>query len=177
MTGFTPLLEHNRAFATSTAREGLLPIPRRRLLILTCLDSRVDPAHVLGVELGDALVLRNSGGRVTREVVDEIALVAQMSETVLGAPTPFEVAVLHHTACGTRMLADEGFRRAFAARVGGDADALAEAAVTDPVATVQADVERLRTSALLPPVVSVSGHVYDVESGLVRTVASVEAAP
>lgn len=176
MTSLAPLLEHNRAFATTAVHNGLPPIPRRRLLVLTCLDARVDPAHVLGIGLGDALVLRNSGGRANREVLDEVVLVAQMSETVLGAATPFEVAVVHHTACGTRMLADEGFRRTFAVRTGADADALAAVAVTDPVATVQADVAWLRSSPALPPVVSVSGHVYDVETGLVRTVVPVEVA-
>lgn len=112
---------------------------------------------------------------MTREVIEEVVLVAQMSETVLGTAAPFEVAVLHHTACGTRMLAADGFRRTFAERVGAEPAAFAAMAVTDPLATVQADVERLRSSAVLPPVVTVSGHVYDVETGLVRTIVPVEA--
>ena len=71
------------------------------------MDGRVDPAHILGVELGDALVMRNAGGRVNDEVISEIAFIGALTEQLFGddAP-PFEVAVLHHTACGTGFLAD-----------------------------------------------------------------------
>jgi carbonic anhydrase len=171
MTRLAPLLDRNRAFAATRRHEGLSPLPRHGVLVVGCIDSRVDPAALLGLELGEALVLRNSGGRVTPEVVEEVVLVAQMSETMAGGDAPeFEVAVVHHTACGTGMLADDGFRHAFAARVGADAAALAELAVTDPAATVAADVHRLRSSSLLPAQVTVSGHVYDVATGLVRTI-------
>jgi carbonic anhydrase len=172
MTNADLLLERNRAFAATGAHEGLTPIPRLGMFVVTCIDSRVDPARILGLELGDALIMRNAGGRVTDEVMQEIAFIGHVAENLFGdeAP-PFEVAVIHHTGCGTGFLANDDFRRSFAERIGAHDAALAAQAVTDPAATVRADVERLRQSPLLPSHASVSGHVYDVETGLVSTVA------
>lgn len=171
MSNLTPLLERNKAFAQTGAHAGLTPVPKHQVFVITCMDGRVDPAHVLGVELGDALVFRNTGGRVTDEAITEIAFIATLTETMFGddAP-PFEVAVIHHTACGSGFLADEGFRRTFADRIGADERDLSALAVTDPTETVTVDVERLTSSPLLPRQWSVSGHVYDVDTGLVTTV-------
>jgi carbonic anhydrase len=72
MTRMTPLLERNQQFARSYT-PGPLGIPARQVIIVTCLDHRVDPAIVLGLQLGDAPVIRNAGGRVTRAVIDDIA--------------------------------------------------------------------------------------------------------
>ena len=140
-------------------------------LLVTCMDGRVDPAHILGAELGDALVMRNAGGRVTGEVIDEIAFIATLTETMFGdeAP-PFEVAVIHHTGCGTGFLADEIFRHTYADRIGADEADLASHAVTDPTASVRADVDLLLATPGLPARVSVTGHVYDIDTGLVTTV-------
>ena len=82
----------------------------------------------------------------------------------------FEVAVVHHTDCGTGILADGGFRRGFAARTGASEEALAHGTVVEPERTVRADVEAVRECSWLPDRVTVSGHVYDLDSGLVRTV-------
>ena len=81
----------------------------------------------------------------------------------------FEVAVVHHTQCGTGFLADPGFRHQAAEATGLDEAALEATAVADPHTTVKADVERLLTSPLLSPKVSVSGHVYDIATGRVTT--------
>ena len=147
-------------------------MPKHLVFVVSCIDGRVDPAHLLGLEPGDALVLRNAGGRVNDEVINEITFIAALTETMLGdgAP-PFEVAVIHHTACGTGFLADEAFRSAFAERIGADEQVLAGQAVTDPIESVVADVEKLRSSPLIPNRVVTSGHVYDVETGLVTTIA------
>ena len=171
MTNLDPLLERNRAFAATGVHAGLTPVPRLGLFVVTCIDCRVEPARVLGLELGDALVLRNAGGRVTREVIEEIAFIGHLTESLFGDDAPrFEVAVIHHTGCGTGFLADDGFRRDFARRIATDEAALAARAVTDPTATVRADVEQLRRSPQLPRHARVSGHVYDVDTGLMRTV-------
>ena len=79
------------------------------------------------------------------------------------------MAVIHHTECGTGLLADPGFRRQAAEATGLAEVALEASAVTDPHITVKADVERLLTSPLLSPKVSVSGHVYDIATGRVTT--------
>jgi carbonic anhydrase len=174
MSNLDLLLERNQKFAQTGAHQGLSPMPLHQLFVVSCIDPRVDPAHILGAGPGDALVLRNAGGRVTDEVIDEIAFIAALTENMLGddAP-PFEVAVIHHTSCGTGLLADDAFRRSFAARIDADETELAAAAVTDPVESVRRDVEKLLASPLVPSQFAVSGHVYDVDTGLVKTVVSV----
>ncbi len=169
MSNLNPLLDRNRSFAGTGAHEGLTPIPKHQVLVVTCMDGRVDPAHILGVELGDALVLRNAGGRVL-DVLQEIAFTGAVTEMMFGDDVePFEVAVLHHTGCRGGFLADPDFRAALAAQTGADDQALADSAVTDPYESVEHDVDQLLQSPLLPRRAAVSGHVYDVATGLVTT--------
>ena len=142
------------------------------MLILTCLDHRVDPAIVLGLQLGDAPVIRNAGGRVTQAVIDDVAWLAYLAEQLFpdrGADTLFEVAIIHHTQCGTSFNADPGWRHQAAEATGLSEAALEASAVADPHVTVRADVERLLASPQLSPKVSVSGHVYDIATGRVTT--------
>ena len=172
MTRMTPLLERNEQFAR-TYTPSALGLPAAQVLVVTCLDHRVDPAIVLGLRLGDAPVIRNAGGRVTPAVVEDIAFLAFLAEQLFGgqvaADRLFEVAVVHHTQCGTGFLADPSFRQQ-AAEATGISEAVLEAtAVADPDTTVKTDVERLLASPLLSPKVSVSGHVYDIATGRVTT--------
>jgi carbonic anhydrase len=172
MTRMTPLLERNEQFARTYTPVPLGP-PTAQVLILTCLDHRVDPAIILGLQLGDAVVIRNAGGRVTDAVIDDIAYLAYLAGQLFGeqvlADSLFEVAVVHHTQCGTSFLADPSFRRQAAEATGLPEATLEASAVADPHTTVKADVERLLTSPLLSPAVSVSGHVYDIATGRVTT--------
>jgi carbonic anhydrase len=163
-------LERNRAFAAAGSHEGAVVFPKLRLFVITCLDPRVDPAHFLGLKLSDAMVVRNVGGRVTPEVINDIAFISQISENVLPDGPLFEVALIHHTQCGAGALADDTFRHNYAQRIGADEVILRDRAVLDPAATVTSDVQRLRSAAAIPERVAVSGHVYDVVTGLVRTV-------
>jgi carbonic anhydrase len=165
-----PALERNRTFAAAGGHEGAVVFPNLRLFVITCLDPRVDPAHFLGLRLGDAMVVRNVGGRVTREVINDVAFIAQLAENMLPVGALFEVAVIHHTQCGTGALADDSFRRRYAERIGVEESTLREHAVLDPAATVARDVGRLRSAPAISPRVTVSGHVYDVVTGLVETV-------
>ena len=164
----TPLLERNEQFArTYTAVP--LGVPAAQMIVVTCLDHRVDPAITLGLKLGDAPVLRNAGGRVTQPVIEEIAYLAFLGRRLAGGPVDgdksVEVAVIHHTQCGTGLLADPGFRREASEATGVDDSILEASAVGDPYTTVKADVERLLTSPVLSSKVSVSGHVYDIDTG------------
>lgn len=163
-------IDRNRSFAAAGRHEGAVVFPKLRLFVITCLDPRVDPAHFLGLELSDAVVVRNVGGRVTPEVINDVAFIGQITETVLPDGPLFEVAVIHHTQCGSGALADRTFRRRYAQRIGADEATLREHAILDPRATVVRDVERLRSAEAIPARVSVSGHVYDVVTGLVETV-------
>ena len=169
--GLETALARNRAFAAAAGHEGASMFPALRLFVVTCLDPRVDPAHVLGLDLGDAMVIRNGGGRVTPEVINHIAFVGQLVESAVPDGPLFEVAVIHHTQCGAGALADDDFRHRFAERIGADETTLRDSAVLDPAATVAADVARLRSAKAITPRITVSGHVYDLATGLVETVA------
>ena len=172
MTRMTSLLRRNEQFARTYSPVALAP-PTAEVLVVTCLDHRVDPAIILGLELGEAPVIRNAGGRVTEAVIDDVAFLAFLAEQLFGdqgaTDTLFEVAVVHHTQCGTSLLVDPTFRHQAAEATGQSEAALEASAVSDPHATVKADVERLLTSPLLSPKVSVSGHVYDIATGRVTT--------
>jgi carbonic anhydrase len=163
-------LERNRAFAAAGGHEGAVVFPNLRLFVITCLDPRTDPAHFLGLDLSDAMVLRNVGGRVTPEVINDVAFIGQLAEMALPDGPLFEVAVIHHTQCGTGALADDTFRHRYAERIGAEESALRQHAVLDPAATVTRDVERLRAAPAISPRITVSGHVYDVVTGLVETI-------
>ena len=172
MTRMTPLIERNEQFARTYTPAALGP-PASQVVVVTCLDHRVDPALTLGLQLGDAPVIRNAGGRVTQAVIDDLAFLAYLAGQLFGDQLEdgrlFEVAVVHHTQCGTSFLADPAFRHQTAVATGLDESTLEASAVADPQATVQADVERLLTSPLISRQVSVSGHVYDIATGRVTT--------
>jgi len=163
-------LERNRAFAAAGGHEGAVVFPNLRLFVITCLDPRVDPAHFLGLGLSDAIIVRNVGGRVTAEVINDVAFIGQIAENVLPDGPLFEVAVIHHTQCGAGALADESFRHRYAERIGADESALRDRAILDPAVTVADDVERLHSADAISSRVTVSGHVYDVVTGLVQTI-------
>src|SRR5580704_6390505 len=139
MTRMTPLLERNERFASGyTPIE--LGVPTAQVLVVRCLDHRVDPAIVLGLRLGEAPVIRNAGGRVTPAVIDDIAYLAFLAEQLFGSQLAtdalVEGAVAHHTQCGTGFLAQPGFRHQPA-----EATVLAEAALgASAVAETQAIV-------------------------------------
>jgi carbonic anhydrase len=168
--GIQSALARNRAFAAAGGHQDAVVFPNLRLFVITCLDPRVDPAHFLGLELSDAMVVRNGGGRVTPEVINEVAFIGQIAESFMPDGPLFEVAVIHHTQCGAGALADDAFRRRYAERIGADELTLRDRAVIDPVATVASDVERLRSADAISARVGVSGHVYDVATGLLETI-------
>lgn len=168
--GMASALERNRAFAAAGGHQGAVVFPSLGLFVITCCDPRVDPASFLGIGMSDAIVVRNVGGRVTAEVINDVAYLGQIGETALPDGPLFEVAIIHHTQCGTGALADDRFRHRYAERIGAEESSLLERAVLDPVATVTRDVERLRSAPAVSSRVTVSGHVYDVVTGLVETV-------
>ena len=165
-----PALERNRAFAAAGGHQGAVVFPNLGLFVITCLDPRVDPAHFLGLDLSDSMIVRNVGGRVTPEVINDVAFIGQIAENALPDGSLVEVAVIHHTQCGAGAFADDTFRRTYAERIGAEESTLREHAVLDPAATVTRDVERLRSAPAISPRITVSGHVYDVVTGLVETV-------
>jgi len=175
MANIDPLLVRNKHFATTNAREGASISAKPKVYVITCLDPRTDPSAFLELAVGDAMVIRNAGGRVSPDVLTDLAYIGYLSKVVSPGGPRFEVAVIHHTDCGTHFLADADFRRGFADLIGGDDAVLAAQAVVHPEQTVRADVQLLRSSAILPATITVSGHVYDVNTGLITTI--IPAAP
>ncbi len=162
------LIDRNLEFANSF-NQGDLPLPPRlSILILTCLDARVDPAHLFGLELGDAVVMRNIGGRVTDEVIEQIAILRGLA--VAGGGVGFEVAVVHHTDCGASRFANPQVRQKLSQVAGTGEAAIERLAITDPKISVAEDLDRLRAAPTLPDELVVGGYVYDVTDGRVREV-------
>jgi carbonic anhydrase len=95
-------------------------IPRQQAFVITCIDPRVDPAAFLGIQLGDAIVLRNVGGRVTEATLRDVAYISYLVESKAPEGPYFEAAVIHHTDCGSGLLADDELRHGFAERAGYD---------------------------------------------------------
>jgi carbonic anhydrase len=169
-------LTRNREFAMARGHEGLAMFPIT-LFVIACLDPRVDPTHVLGLNLGDAMIVRNGGGRVTTETIETVAFIAQVVEKFASDGASFEIAVVHHTQCGAAFLADDEFREQYAARIGVEGEVavgLSDLAVVDPLATVRTDVAKLHAVSAMFPGATVYGHVYDVLTGLVDTVLPAE---
>jgi carbonic anhydrase len=169
----TPFLERNRAFAATDTRTHAprLPfLPHQGLYIITCIDPRTDPGEFLGLRFAEAIVARTVGGRVTPAVIQDLSYIGYLVETKAPEGPYFEAAIIHHTDCGSGLLADEQLRHGFAQRTGYDDDALAELPVLDPVATVRADVERVLSDARISARITVSGHVYDVDTGLITSI-------
>ncbi|MGH2891737.1 MAG: carbonic anhydrase [Solirubrobacteraceae bacterium] len=169
----TPLLERNRDYATTDARTHTprLPfLPHLGLYIITCIDPRTDPAQFLGLRFAEAIVARTIGGRVTPAVIQDLSYIGYLVETKAPEGPYFEAAIIHHTQCGSGLLADEAVRHGFAERSGYDEDVLADLPVLDPSATVHTDVDRVLSDPRISPRITVSGHVYDVETGLITTI-------
>lgn len=168
MSNTPTLLNRNYKFSDGFDAADLPVLPKLRMVVLACGDSRVDPAHVLGLELGDAVVIRNNGGRVTPAVVQEIAALAFVVAEMDGdEPGPFELVIMQHTQCGAERFADPGLRCALKERIGVD---VSSSAITDHEQSLREDVERLRSAPEVPGYIVVSGFIYDVQSGSIREV-------
>jgi carbonic anhydrase len=140
-------------------------------VIIGCADMRVDPAPVLGITLGEAVIMRNIGGRITPGLLEQLGLlgrIGQVAGAIPGGGGEFHVVVLHHTDCGiTRLVNDIALlTRYFQIQE----EELKTKAVSDPRAAVAVDVAALRAIPALPGAWLISGLVYDVTTGLVEIV-------
>jgi carbonic anhydrase len=171
------MLERSKDLAAhQTAAGTLMPslqraLPNVKAIIIGCADMRVDPAHVLGIKPGEAVVMRNIGGRVTPGLLEQLGLIGRIGEVageIPGGGGEFHIIVLQHTDCGmTRLAGNPGLlARYFQIQ---DAE-LNTKAVTDPRAAVAVDVALLRATPGLPSEWLISGLVYDVATGLVEIV-------
>jgi carbonic anhydrase len=145
-----------------------LPIvPRTKTIIVSCVDSRVDPAQIFGLDNGDAFVLRSVGGRVTPHMIAQVAMV----QTLAGPQPdtgPLDVIVMHHTQCGTARFHDDDLRSRAASAAGVDEAAITPVIVVDPYESVTADKALLEDA--LPGGTDVTAFVYDLRTGQVTQV-------
>jgi carbonic anhydrase len=158
------LVRRNAAFAATGAFAGLAFPTSETLQVLGCVDSRVDPGDVLGLELGEGVVMRNIGGRVTPAALRSWALLGRLGQGQ--PPRRGHLVILHHTDCGITRLTD--YPDQLAAFFEIPAGELEAKAVADPYAAVRVDTALARQA--LPPGRLVSGLVYDVGTGLVEIV-------
>lgn len=170
MSPILELIQRNHAFAERNGHIDAQLLPRVPVYVITCLDPRVDPSGFLGIAPSDAFVVRNVGGRVHGDTARDVVFISSLAEMFVPDGPLFEVAIVHHDQCGAGFLADPSFRSAMAARTGVAESELEQLAVVDPEVTVLADVRQLLATRGLSLRVTVSGHVYDLASGLVRTV-------
>jgi carbonic anhydrase len=177
MTHLDSMLERNKNFATQQSAAGtLMPslpgaLPNVKAIIIGCADMRVDPAHVLGITPGEAVVIRNIGGRITPGLLEQLGLLGRIGEVaghIPGGGGEFHLIVLQHTDCGiTRLAGDPAMLMHYFQTQEGE---LKTKAVTNPRAAVAVDVALLRAIPALPGKWLVSGLVYDVATGLVEIV-------
>jgi carbonic anhydrase len=175
MNNLDVMLKRNKGLA---APMPSLPQSLRtvKAIIIGCADMRVDPAYVLGIKPGEAVVLRNIGGRVTPGLLEELGLLGRIGEVARTIPADggeFHLIVLHHTDCGsTRLVGDPAMLAHYFQIPEGEVETKF---VPDPRKSVAADVAALKAISGLPDQWLISGLVYDVATGLVEVV--VPAAP
>jgi carbonic anhydrase len=177
MNSLDSMLRRNKDFAARQSAAGtLMPslpqaLPNVKAIIIGCADMRVDPADILGIKPGEAVVMRNIGGRITPEVLEQLGLLGRIGEVageIPGGGGEFHLIVLHHTDCGITRLVGNPAMLAHYFQIP-EAE-LKTKAVTDPRAAVAADVASLRAIPALPSQWLISGLVYDVATGLVEVV-------
>src|SRR5271163_4580033 len=177
MNNLDSILQRNKDFAAQQSVAGtLMPslpraLPNVKAIIIGCADMRVDPAHILGIKPGEAVVIRNIGGRITPGLLEQLSLLGRIGEVareIPGGGGEFHIIVLQHTDCGITRLAGDPAMLAHYFQI--QEDELKKKAVADPRAAVAVDVASLRAIPALPGGWLVSGLVYDVATGSVEII-------
>ena len=162
MTATDDLLANNERYAQTFDKADVPLPPAKKMAIITCMDARLSPYVMLGLEEGDAHVIRNAGGVVTDDEIRSLAI----SQRLLGTE---EVMVIHHTDCGMLTFSDDDFRRQIQEETGVKPHWAAES-FSDLEEDVRQSVARIKSSPFIPRKESVRGFVYEVESGRLREV-------
>jgi len=156
-------LQANKTYAANFQKGDLALPPARKVAVLACMDARLDPARILGLEEGDAHVIRNAGGRVADALRSLI-----ISEQLLGTET---IVIIHHTDCGMLTFTDDQIHQKVRQELHADADAIAFLPFNDLERSVRDDIAILKDSKLIPASIAIRGFIYEVESGRLREVA------
>ena len=148
----------NEAYASSFNKGDLPMPPARHVAVLTCMDARLHPSRFLGLEIGDAHVIRNAGGRASDDAIRSLAI----SQQLLGTN---EVVVIHHTDCGMLTFGNEDLRKKLKQQLDADAEHIDFLPFKDLEQSVRDDVATIKNSPLLLKNIEVTGFIYDVKSG------------
>ena len=165
MSVLEDVLAANDAYAGEFDKGALPMPPAKRFAVLTCMDARIDPARALGLEEGDAHVIRNAGGLASDDAVRSLVI----SHHLLGTQEAF---VIGHTDCGMLTFSNDDLRSTLRERQGVDATHVDFQPFADPTERVAASVRRIRESGLLPETYRVHPFIYDVGSGRLERVAA-----
>ncbi len=157
MTTTDELLAHAEAYAASFDKGDLPMPPGRHVAIVACMDARLNPYGIFGLQEGDAHVIRNAGGVVTDDVIRSLAI----SQRLLGTT---EIILVHHEDCGMRTFTDDDFRRQVYEDTGIRPPWAAEA-FPEPAADIRQSMARLHASPFLPHGATARGFVYDEKTG------------
>lgn len=163
MTAISEFLAANARYADEFTKGGLPMPPGKHVAVLTCMDARLDPAKFLGLQEGDAHVIRNAGGRASQDAIRSLVI----SSSLLGTR---EFLVIHHTDCGMLTFTNEQLRERLRRDLDADASAIDFLPFSDLDESVRKDVATIRSSGLLPKGIPVSGFVYDARTGRLRQV-------
>jgi carbonic anhydrase len=161
MSNFDLFMQADAQYAAHFTKGDLPAPPKRKIAVVTCMDARLDPAKFLGLEEGDAHVIRNAGGR-TADAIRSLVI----SQQLLGTR---EVAVIHHTDCGMLTLTEEQVHRKLHDELRVHAE-IAFLPFTDLEQSVRDDVQAIKDSPLLLSDVPVRGYIYDVHTGRLHEV-------
>ena len=156
---FDDLLAANRSFAASFALGGFDGVAHAGVAVVTCMDSRIDPLGMLGLQPGDAKILRNPGGRVTDAALDALV----MGVHLLGVK---RILVVPHTKSAMATYTENELRRQVSESSGQDASWLSFGVIGDQLASLHDDVRQVRSHPLIPSSVPVGGFMYDVDTGV-----------
>jgi len=157
------VLQANKEYAAGFSKGDLPMPPGRKFAVLTCMDARLDPAKALGLDEGDAHVIRNAGGRASDDALRSLVI----SHQLLGTR---EFIVIHHTDCGMITFTNEGIREQLRRDLDADAAAIDFLPFLDADQSLREDVATIRSSPLVPKDIPVSGFSYDVRTGRLQAV-------
>lgn len=156
---FDDLISANRSFAENFALAGFDGIAKAGVAVVTCMDSRIDPLRMVGLEPGDAKIFRNPGGRVTSQALEALVLGVHLLNVR-------RVLVVPHTRCAMASSTLDELRARVGASAGQDASWQTFGVIADQIGTLEDDVRKVRSHPLIPDTVAVGGFLYDVDSGL-----------
>jgi carbonic anhydrase len=158
---FDDLLAANRSFAETFTLGGYDGVAHAGIAIVTCMDSRIDPLRMLGLEPGDAKIFRNPGGRVTQAALEALVIGVHLLKVN-------RILVVPHTRCSMAAYTEDELRARISVSSGQDASWQSFGVIDDQIAAVEEDIKILRAHPLIPDSVALGGFLYDVDTGLIE---------